>query len=153
VINELESLALPIQVIELPQSTRTAQEAAKAVNCHVSQIIKSLVFQTKTTSQPILVLTSGSNQVDEGLVGSIIGEEIEFASADYVRDKTGFAIGGVSPFGLLERIPIYVDQDLMEHPLVWAAAGSPKTVFSIQPDDLVFATHGQPIAVHTKSSG
>jgi prolyl-tRNA editing enzyme YbaK/EbsC (Cys-tRNA(Pro) deacylase) len=134
----LENLKLSTQIIELPQSTRTAGEAAAAVKCHVSQIIKSLVFQTKSTHRPVLVMTSGSNQVDEELFSTHIGEEIEFASPAFVREETGFAIGGVSPFGLIKEIPAYI----------WAAAGSPKAVFSIRPEDLVSATNGRVIAIH-----
>lgn len=148
VLNELEKLKLSTQIIELPQSTRTAGEAAAAVRCHVSQIIKSLVFQTKSTHRPVLVMTSGSNQVDEELFSTLIGEEIEFASPAYVREETGFAIGGVSPFGLIKEIPAYIDEDILQYPLVWAAAGSPNAVFSIRPEDLVSATNGRVIAVH-----
>ncbi len=147
VLDELEKLNLPTQVKDLPQSTKTAQEAAAAVNCHVGQIVKSLVFQTKFTHKPILILTSGSNQVNEPVVGAIIGEEIIFASAKFVREITGFAIGGVSPFGLKEEITTYIDEDLLQHPVIWAAAGSHNAVFSICPEDLVGAIQGQVITV------
>lgn len=148
VIDELKKLNLPTQFKDLPQSTRTASEAAAAVNCHVSQIVKSLVFQTKSTHKPILILTSGSNQVDEAVVGAVFGEEIRFASAKFVREMTGFAIGGVSPFGLKGEITTYIDEDLLKHPVIWAAAGSHNTVFSIFPEDLVSAINGQVITVH-----
>jgi prolyl-tRNA editing enzyme YbaK/EbsC (Cys-tRNA(Pro) deacylase) len=148
VLDELKNLNLPIQFKDLPQSTRTAREAAAAVNCHVSQIVKSLVFQTKSTQKPVLVLTSGSNQVNETVVGAVFGEEIRFASAEFVREMTGFAIGGVSPFGLKGEITTYIDEDLLQHPVIWAAAGSHNTVFSIFPEDLVSAINGQVISVH-----
>ena len=147
VLDELKTLNLPTQFKDLPQSTRTAREAAAAVNCHVGQIVKSLVFQTKSTHKPILVLTSGSNQVNEAVVGAVIGEDIDFASAEFVREMTGFAIGGVSPFGLKEEIATYIDEDLLQHPVIWAAAGSPNAVFSICPKDLVDAIQGQVITV------
>ena len=144
----LKSLDIPITVQELPDSTRTAKEAAAAVNCQVAQIVKSLVFQTKTNKKPILILTSGANQVDENLVGSQLGEEIQFAPADFVREETGFAIGGVSPYGLKNSIPIYIDQDLLEFTLIWAAAGSHHAVFSIEPQVLINSTGGQVITVY-----
>ena len=147
VLDELENLNLPTQYKNLPQSTRTARKAAEAVNCHVGQIVKSLVFKTKFTHKPVLVLTSGSNQVNEAVVGAIIGEEINFASAKFVREMTGFAIGGVSPFGLKEEIATYIDEDLLQHPVIWAAAGSHNAVFSIRPEDLVSAINGQVITV------
>jgi prolyl-tRNA editing enzyme YbaK/EbsC (Cys-tRNA(Pro) deacylase) len=148
VIDELKKLNLSTQFKDLPQSTRTASEAAAAVNCHVSQIVKSLIFQSKSTHKPVLVLTSGSNQVDEAVVGAVFGEEIRFASAKFVREMTGFAIGGVSPFGLKGEITTYIDEDLLKHPVIWAAAGSHNTVFSIFPEDLVSAIDGQVITVH-----
>jgi len=147
VLDKLENLNLPTQFKNLPQSTRTAREAAAAVNCHIGQIVKSLVFQTKYTHKPILVLTSGSNQVNEAVVGAVIGEEINFASVEFVREVTGFAIGGVSPFGLKGEITTYIDEDLLQHPVVWAAAGSHNAVFSICPKDLVSAINGQVITV------
>ena len=147
VLDKLENLNLPTQFKDLPQSTRTAREAAAAVNCYVGQIVKSLVFQAKSTQKPVLVLTSGSNQVNEEVVGAVIGEEINFASAEFVREVTGFAIGGVSPFGLKGEITTYIDKDLLQHPVIWAAAGSPNAVFSICPEDLVSAINGQVISV------
>ncbi len=99
------------------------------------------------THKPVLVLTSGSNQVNEEVVGAVIGEEINIASAKFVREMTGFAIGGVSPFGLKEEITTYIDEDLLQHPVIWAAAGSHNAVFSICPEDLVNAINGQVISV------
>lgn len=142
----LEKMDIPIQVRELPHSTRTAVEAAEAVKSTVGQIVKSLVFNTPA-GQPVLILTSGSNQVDEKHVGRLLGEKIHFADAEYVRAQTGFAIGGVSPYGLKKEIPIYIDRDLMHHKLVWAAAGSSHAVFSISPQDLVGTTQGEVISV------
>lgn len=143
----LKSQNIPTNILNLPNSTRTAKEAASAVNCIVGQIVKSLVFQSVISQQPILILTSGSNQVDEKLVGSQIGEQIQFAPAEFVREKTGFAIGGVSPVGLKKEFPIYFDQDLLQYELIWAAAGSHQAVFSIQPQVLVNSTGAIIIAV------
>ncbi len=143
----LISLGIPVKVQELPASTRTAKEAAEAAGCQVEQIVKSLVFQTVETQKPLLILTSGANQVDEKLVGESLGEEICFAPADFVREETGFAIGGVSPYGLIKEIPIYIDRDLLNYPEIWAAAGSGNAVFSIQPGLLVETTAARVIQV------
>ena len=148
VADELKSLNLPVTVQELPDSTRTAKEAAAAAKCQESQIVKSLVFQTVTSQKPILILTSGANKVHEKLVGAQIGEEIQFASPDFVREETGFAVGGVSPYGLIKEIPIYIDRDLLDHSIIWAAAGSHHAVFSIQPQTLIRTTGCQIISIH-----
>lgn len=143
----LDTLGISSQVQELPHSTRTAVEAAQAVGSKVAQIVKSLVF-ISAEEIPILILTSGSNQVNEKHVGKQIGEKIRFADAAFVREQTGFAIGGVSPYGLTKEIPIYIDRDLLQHDLVWAAAGSSHAVFSINPQDLVETTQASVISVH-----
>ncbi len=144
---ELEKLEIPYELQELPQSTRTAKDAAHAVQCTVGQIVKSLVF-TNAEGQPFLILTSGSNQVNEGLVGRTLGGKIQFAKADVVREQTGFSIGGVSPYGLIKKIPIYIDRDLTQYQQVWAAAGSSHAVVRISPQDLVETTSGILISVH-----
>ena len=143
----LDSLSIPTQIRELPSSTRTAREAADAVGCQIGQIVKSLVFRGVESQRPYLILTSGSNQVDEQSVAKVLGELIIFARAEFVREETGFAIGGVSPFGLSQDLPTYIDQDLLTHSEIWAAAGSPYTVFRIQPDILVEKTGGIIITV------
>jgi len=147
--SDLISHGIETAIKELPASTRTAPEAALAVDCHVGQIVKSLVFQGSKSKKPYLILTSGSNQVDEGLVAEITGERIKFASADFVREETGFAIGGVSPFGLTKEITTYIDEDLLDYDIIWAAAGSHHAVFCIQPGRLVSAINGKVIAVHS----
>jgi prolyl-tRNA editing enzyme YbaK/EbsC (Cys-tRNA(Pro) deacylase) len=148
VVDELKSLNIGTSVQELPDSTRTAKEAAQAVKSQVDQIVKSLVFRTVHTQAPVLILTSGANQVDEEFVSSLLGEDIQFAPADFVREATGFAIGGVAPFGLKQKILMYIDEDLLNFPLIWAAAGSPHAVFSIKPQDLVRSTGASVIPVH-----
>ena len=144
----LRSLNIPVTVQELPSSTRTAVEAATAAKCQVDQIVKSLVFQTADNHKPIMILTSGANKVDENIVGTQLGMEIQFAPPDFVREETGFVIGGVSPYGLIKEIPIYIDRDLLDHSIVWVAAGSHHAVFSIQPQTLINTTGCQVITVH-----
>jgi len=143
----LQQSGLDGQVVELPESTRTAVDAARAVHCEVKQIAKSLIFKTRESGQAILVITSGANRVNEEVVGSIVGEEIAVASPDFVREQTGFAIGGVSPVGLIQEIPIFIDQDLLQVEKIWAAAGTPRSVFKVLPAQLLEITEGKVISV------
>jgi prolyl-tRNA editing enzyme YbaK/EbsC (Cys-tRNA(Pro) deacylase) len=143
----LNQAGLDILVHELPASTRTAQAAAEAVGCQVGQIVKSLVFCTQNTQRPVLILTSGDNHVDEETAAGSIGENIRFADPDFVREATGFAIGGVSPVGLIQQVSTYIDRDLLDHSEIWAAAGTPQAVFRITPPDLVRITGGEVIPV------
>ncbi len=132
-----------MQVVELPGSTRTALEAAQAVGCQVGQIVKSLVFKSKRSLQPVLVLASGANRVDERKIEALIGEPLGKADADFVRQQTGFVIGGVPPVGHLQQLQAFIDRDLLEHAELWAAAGTPHAVFRLRPQDLVSITGGQ----------
>ena len=134
-------------VIEFSESTRTAQEAADRVGCQLGQIVKSLIFKGRTSNKGILVLTSGANRVDEAKIGQYIGEAIGRADADFVRSVTGFAIGGVPPIGHAQPIETYIDEDLMQFPIVWAAAGSPNAVFKLLSSDLIKITQGKVIRV------
>jgi Cys-tRNA(Pro) deacylase len=143
----LNQAGLDILVHELPASTRTAKAAAEAVGCQVGQIVKSLVFRTKRTEQPVLILTSGDNQVNEETAAEWIGEKISFADPDFVRETTGFAIGGVSPVGHIQQVSTFIDRDLLEYAEIWAAAGTPQAVFRITPTDLVRITRGKVIQV------
>ncbi len=136
------------KVLELPESTRSAQEAAQAIGCEVAQIIKSLIFKTKDTNKPILVLASGSNRVDEKLIEKQLGEKITKADADFTREVTGFAIGGIPPMGHKQKIQTFIDEDLMKFSELWAAAGTPNAVFSLKPHDLQTLTGGTIIAIH-----
>ena len=145
--NALETQGLSLEVIELPGSTRTAAEAAQAVGCHVGQIVKSLVFITKRSKRPILVLTSGQNRVNERRIEAIIDEPLGKADADFVRKYTGFAIGGVPPVGHLEHLETFVDGDLLQYDFLWAAAGTPHAVFRLTPEDLVNISAGRVITV------
>lgn len=142
----LEQSGLTLEVVELPASTRTAVDAARAIGCQVGQIAKSLVFRTRS-ARPILVIASGSNRVDVEAVGALIGESIGMADADFVRQHTGFAIGGVPPLGHDKPLKTYVDQDLLGYEVIWAAAGTPHAVFRLTPSDLVKMTGGQVAAV------
>lgn len=144
----LSKLQLECKVIELPSSTRTALDAASSIGCNVAQIAKSLIFKTVTTDRPILVLASGPTRVDEKQIESHVGEKITKADADFVRNTTGFAIGGIPPVGHKNPIEtIYIDEDLITLNEVWAAAGTPNAVFCIKSKDLVSATAGEIINI------
>ncbi len=134
-------------VIEAEESTRTAQEAADRVGCTLGQIVKSLIFRGLTSNKPILVLTSGSNRVDEALISKYAGEPIGRADADFVRATTGFAIGGVPPLGHLQAMETYLDEDLNQYATIWAAAGTPKAVFELTPAALKEMTGGKTVRV------
>lgn len=129
----LAARGFDFQVREFPQSTRTAAEAAAAIGCTVAQIAKSLVFRGRDSDRPVLVIASGANRVDEASVAAVIGEKIARADADYVRARTGFAIGGVPPVGHLEMPQVVIDRDLLALPEIWAAAGTPNAVFRLTP--------------------
>ncbi len=123
---------LPFNVVELSASTHTANDAALALNCEVAQIIKSLLFRTQKTNQPILILACGVNRVNEKVIEHIIGEPITKADADFTREITGFAIGGVPPIEHKQNINhILIDEDLLKFETLWAAAGTPNAVFSL----------------------
>ncbi len=144
----LDKLKLECKVLELPSSTRTAIDAASSIGCDIGQIVKSLVFRTKKTGKPVLVLASGPNQVDIKTIEDCVGESITKADADFVREVTGFAIGGITPVGHKNAIDfIYIDQDLMALDEVWAAAGTPNAVFCIKSQDLFKATDGKLINI------
>lgn len=145
--NALAELGLSLQVVELPASTRTAVEAAQAIGCQVGQIVKSLVFKAKRSDRPILVVASGANRVDEKKVEALIGEPLGKAEADFVRQRTGFVIGGVPPVGHSEKLETFVDQDLLQYQEIWAAAGTPNAVFRLAPDDLIKMTGGRAVDV------
>ena len=143
----LEALGLSLQVVELPGSTRTAVEAAQVVGCQVGQIIKSLVFKAKRSQRPILVIASGQNRVDERKIEALIGEPLGKADADFVRQHTGFVIGGVPPLGHLEPLETFIDEDLLQFQELWAAAGTPHAVFRLAPADLIKMTGGTVINI------
>lgn len=139
----LNAIGIKIQVVELPASTRTSAEAAEAVGCQVGQIAKSLIFKTQISERPVLVIASGVNRVSEARLAALIGEPIAKADADFVREHTGFAIGGVPPIGHLKRIQTFIDEDLRGYQEIWAAAGTPHAVFRLTPQELITLTGGQ----------
>ncbi len=134
-------------VVELPASTRTSAEAAQAIGCQVGQIAKSLVFATRQTRRPILVIASGVHRVDLEKIAALVGEPLEKADAEFVRQRTGFVIGGVPPLGHLEPLETYIDQDLLQYEQIWAAAGTPHAVFQLTPQELLAITHGKVVRV------
>ena len=136
-----------LQVIEFADSTRTAAEAAAAVDCTVGQIAKSLLFRGASSQCALLIITSGSNRVHEKRAAQQIGETLEKADADFVRAATGFAIGGVPPLGHSQPVATYIDQDLLQHSEIWAAADHPHAVFRLTPDELVSMTGGTIICI------
>lgn len=127
----LRERGIDLTVVELPDSTRTAAEAARTLGCELGQIVKSLVFRGTSPDEPILVLASGSNRVNEKAVSAAIGNSIGKADADYVKSTTGFAVGGVPPLGHKTPVTTVVDENLLDYPEVWAAAGTPFAVFRI----------------------
>lgn len=143
----LHELGLELQVVELPGSTRTAIDAAQSIGCEVGQIVKSLIFKGKRSGRPLLVVASGSNRVDERRVEAILGEPLGKADADFVRERTGFAIGGVPPLGHSERLETVIDADLLGYDVIWAAAGTPHAVFRLTPADLQRMTGGHVAAI------
>lgn len=135
------------QVVELPDSTRTAKEAAHAVGCQIEQIVKSLVFKGSQSQTPLLVLASGPNRVDERRLSELVGEPIEKADADFVRQRTGFVVGGVAPLGHRESVAAFIDETLLQYETLWAAAGTPHAVFQLTPADLQAMTDGRVVAI------
>lgn len=141
VLAALGGEGINVEILEFPQSTRTAQDAASAIGTSVAQIVKSLVFLTD--GRPVLALVSGANQVDLGKLGRAAGAlTVAKATADQVRDATGFAIGGVPPVGHARPLPVFIDADLMRFDVVFAAAGTPHAVFAIAPGELRRITSG-----------
>jgi prolyl-tRNA editing enzyme YbaK/EbsC (Cys-tRNA(Pro) deacylase)/mannose-6-phosphate isomerase-like protein (cupin superfamily) len=147
VAEELRRLGATAEVREMPESTRTATDAAAAVGCAVAQIVKSLVFRSVVSDEPVLVLVSGADRVDEALLAQVVGEAVEQATGKFVRERTGYAIGGVPPVGHAQPVVTYLDEHLLDHALVWAAAGTPRAVFCIAPAELVRITSARVVAV------
>lgn len=136
-----------LDVVELSDSTRTAQEAADAIGCTVSQIAKSLIFKGKVSGKPILIVASGSNRVNEKAVKAHLGEKLEKADADFVLEHTGFVIGGIPPIAHKEPITTVIDEDLLQYDEIWAAAGTPHAVFKLTPSILKEITNGDIICI------
>lgn len=135
------------QVIELADSARTAAEAATAMGCEVGQIAKSLIFQGKASGAPILIIASGANRVNEKRVAAHLREKLTKPDADFVREQTGFAIGGIPPVGHSQAIKTLIDEDLLQYTQIWAAAGHPNALFALTPDELVRMAQGVVVGV------
>ncbi len=138
----LEAYGGTCPIVVVPETTRTAEDAARALGCAVGQIAKTVVFRGASSGKPVLVVASGVNRVDERLLARQVGEGLAKATADFVRDATGYAIGGVPPVGFPQPIETWLDEDLLQYPAVWAAAGTPNAVFSVAPSALVSMTAG-----------
>lgn len=136
-----------IAVIELPASTRTAAEAAQAIGCTVAQIAKSIIFRGAVTGKAVLVVASGINRINENKVSALIGEPLAKADAAFVREKTGFVIGGVPPIGHIEKPITIVDEDILRLGDIWAAAGTPNSVFRLTGELLVQLSGGLVAAI------
>lgn len=143
----LAERGLELEVETFPSSTRTAADAARSVGCEVAQIAKSLVFRRQDSGEPVLVVASGKNRVDLEKTAPQVGGPLEMADAAFVREKTGFAIGGVPPVGHDEELAIFLDRDLFEFERIWAAAGTPDGVFAVTPEQLLQLTEGTIIDV------
>jgi prolyl-tRNA editing enzyme YbaK/EbsC (Cys-tRNA(Pro) deacylase) len=145
VVAALRAGGCDTEVVELTEPARTAAEAAALVGVTVGQIANSLVFTAD--GDPILVMTSGANRVDTAALGERIGATIERADADTVRAATGFPIGGVAPVGHATPLRVLVDEDLLGYDVIWAAGGTPHTVFPTTGDELLRLTGGTPVRV------
>lgn len=135
------------RVVEMPVTTRTAREAADALGCQLGQIAKSLIFRGKESRAGLLVITSGSNRVNEARLSELAGEAVEKADADFVLSQTGFAIGGVPPAPHSHPMRTWIDVDLNQYAEIWAAAGTPHAVFCLTPADLQAMSGGTPTIV------
>lgn len=138
-----EALGVSVEPVDMPQSTRTAEDAAAACGCTVDEIVKSLVFEGSRTGTAYLLLVSGPNRVDEAGMADVIGEPLRRMDGARVREVTGFAIGGIPPFGHATPLATYMDEALLRFERVWAAAGTPKAVFAIDPQALRRVTGAQ----------
>lgn len=132
----LQGAGVATTVKEMPTTTRTSKEAAETIGCEVAQIAKSLVFRAAASDRAILVIASGVNRVSEKCLAKLVGEPIERATPEFVRERTGFVIGGVPPLGHASALPTWMDRDLLQYEKVWAAAGTPYAVFEITPAEL-----------------
>lgn len=143
----LNQFGFELNVVELSESTRTAQEAADTIGCQVSQIAKSLIFKCKNSQKPLLIIASGTNRVNEKVIKQYIGEKLEKADADFVLEHTGFVIGGIPPIGHKNSITTLIDEDLMQYEEIWAAAGTPHAVFKLTPKILTEITQGSIVSI------
>ena len=150
--NYLREQGLDIQVVEFKESTKTAQEAADVLGCRVDQIAKSIIFRGAETGRGILAVTSGKNRVCEQKVAALAGEALGKANAAFVREVTGFVIGGVPPMAHAQELKVFIDEDLMAQGTIWAAAGTPNSMFPLTPALLLRLTGGQVADVKTETA-
>jgi len=143
----LQAKGLACEVVQMGETTRSAEDAARAVGCDVGQIVKSLIFEGRKSHQPILVVVSGANRVNENTLKRHVSEPVKMARADYVREKTGYVIGGVPPIGHRNQLNTFIDEDLLQYAEIWAAAGTPHAIFKLTPDQLQMITNGTVISV------
>jgi prolyl-tRNA editing enzyme YbaK/EbsC (Cys-tRNA(Pro) deacylase) len=132
----LRELGIEVAVVEFEQPTRTSAEAAAAIGCSVAEIAKSVVFRGRNSGRAIVVVASGSNRVSEAKVAARVGEPLARADAEFVRASTGYAIGGVAPIGHSKPVELLLDEGLRRFATVWAAGGTPFSVFPVTPDEL-----------------
>jgi len=140
-LDKLQELGIQIDIREFNVSTKTAEEAAKAIGCKINQIAKSIVFDAQ--GEPVLVIVSGGNKVNEAKMSFYLSKSVKKADANFVKEKTGYSIGGVSPFGHKTEIKTFIDKDLLKYKEIWAAAGSDNTVFKISSEELIKYSKGQ----------
>lgn len=143
--DHLRALGVSCEVKQFSESTRSAAEAAAAIGCSVEQIAKSIVFRGKQSDRPVLAIVSGKNRVNEKQLAGLVSEMLGKADANFVREKLGFAIGGVPPVGHKESVICFLDESLLELSELWAAGGTPYTVFRLSPAELQAIT-GAPAA-------
>jgi prolyl-tRNA editing enzyme YbaK/EbsC (Cys-tRNA(Pro) deacylase) len=142
-LHEARAAGLSPEVTEFPQGTKTAEDAARAIGCQVGQIVKSLVFVAGT--EPFIALTSGANRADTDSLATLMGgRPVRRAGPEEARTATGFAIGGTPPFGHPRTLRVLCDRDLLGYEVVWAAAGTPHSVFPIRPPELLRVTGAEP---------
>jgi prolyl-tRNA editing enzyme YbaK/EbsC (Cys-tRNA(Pro) deacylase) len=130
-------------VVEFEQPTRSSEEAATAIGCSVAEIAKTVVFRGQKSGQAVVVVASGANRVSERKVAELLGETLGRASPEFVRSSTGYVIGGVAPIGHINPVLMVLDQDLLQFTRIWAAAGTPFSVFPITPQELQALTAAQ----------
>lgn len=145
--NILDEHNLTLQLVEYPEGDLSAEEAADAIGCEPEQIAKSLVFRRMKSGKPILVIASETNRVNEKALKAVVGEKVERAEDEYAEEHTGYSVDGIPPVGLVESIETFIDEDLLTQELIWAAAGTPRAVFSLTPQALVEITGGDIISV------
>lgn len=140
VIATADAAGLPIDPIEMTTPTNTAQQAADAVGVEVDQILKSIIFAGETSGLAVLFMTAGTNRVAPEKASELAGEPLGKADAAFIRAETGFAIGGVAPIGHTKPVKAYFDPRLLEFPVIWAAAGTPRHNFAVDPNRIVEIT-------------